>query len=285
MYRGAYFLAAVGKKEDVPSLLKALDLVIVPKPPQESPPNQQARIDASWTMMRTLNYLIERGALPPREPKAPSEFVMFAILLRDNSEFRPEGWEKVVAQGLEHTLPYVRKTVVSTFHSEVTTLKLPVNDDLKKRFLMSFDDPDQEVRKVAYSVAGLRNFDFAVGPMMKALKTTSDKQEYLSTAYGLLAMNKRAECLPILVDRLDESEDLGGTGLYMLRDNVLKNVNGYQSKVTLGSAFAADCKKSWIEFLKANPQILKEPRTIDVTDSAVPIEKLFPEHVFSNRKK
>jgi hypothetical protein len=235
-------------------------------------------------MLRTLSKLLEKGARPPIKPTTPGEFVMFAMLLRDNSEFRPDDWESILAQGLEHKLGYVRAMSFSAFNSDITTHRLPI-DKLKALFLGGFNDPEAEVRQLVCHVSGKRKFDFAIDPTLRLLKTSTDRTVYHTAALALLELGKREACLTTLVNRLDESENLGGWGLEILRAEILKNVSGYNAKETLSAKLAPDCKKAWEQLFRDHPKLLTEKLLFGVTDPATPIEKLFPEFIFSNRKQ
>lgn len=92
-------LVSLGSKEDLPDLIKAMDLTFATA-------SDTARHDE---FLELVQVLLMRGAAAPQHPKSPGQAVVFLVGLEVRKDFWPEGWEATVLSLMKDKNPWIRE--------------------------------------------------------------------------------------------------------------------------------------------------------------------------------
>jgi HEAT repeat protein len=274
LYLGAFMLECVGKKEDMPALIGALDTAvkktitllkekgIYPRPR-----------GACGELLRALKMLLARGALVPKEPQSPGEIVVFLGALKESEEFRPEGWHNKLEKFLKHEIAYVRERALVAAPPKVPQSILKI--------IPSFiNDKDIDVRIEACRLAGRTKAPELKEPLLEILRTEKEQQLLSAASSAAYHLCQRVELYRIWVSRLEEPK-IGREAL-----NHLCSIVKWQSSGSDGSPSTPEVMKKaqvlWSEFLKEHAEEINAGKRYKMGDSALKAE-MFPGTAFRDK--
>ena len=112
---GAFILEAVGRPEDMPALVAAINQLVplVEKAEPEKYIGQMAAVrEECRDMVYAAEALASHGVEPQADPQTPGEVIHFVLAIKRRKDFRPAGWEKRCADWIHEGSPYVREAVL-----------------------------------------------------------------------------------------------------------------------------------------------------------------------------
>src|SRR5262249_6009971 len=111
---GGFMLQCVGRSEDLPYLIRALDreIAAVAKRPFEEHEYPRPR-GACRELLRAAQSIASRGLKEPPETDTAGQAVVFLCAVGASDTFRPEGWETRYARLMRHETAYVREVALA----------------------------------------------------------------------------------------------------------------------------------------------------------------------------
>jgi hypothetical protein len=276
---GGFMLQAVGRKEDLPALTRALDRAVAEaaRAPIEKGLYPRPR-GACQELMRAARMLAARGIPAPVDLKTPGEALVFASLVGAGEKSRPAGWETRYAGLLCHETPYVREIALEN-------LPVPVPKALEKLLPPLLTDPDVDVQIAACHLAKKTKLPSLKGPVLKALASAKEEWQFRAVTSAAWEYDAKWETIQILVSRLDEAE-MTAQCLDSLRYWAFEDlpIHSIPTAKHLDAAAGKTCKARWTKFLDEHGEELKKGKRFKFGDPAFTPD-LFPEFRFKDKDK
>lgn len=250
---GCAAIRAIGRKEDLPRLVKILDRILAatkndPAERQNPPP---------WTPTAALaeecRELVVAGGLAPATPASAGEAYVFLVALRDQKEFRPDGWQQTLAGLLKHEAPLIRATAAGSIPDG------PLHE-LWARPLKEMLERDCSLVQAHACWAAFRTKDAGmVEPLRKLARTHANEFLFGSATDALIACGvPRDKALQVVIDRLDEPA-VAMHALNFLLGHVVQVGSWGSSGVDWAKA-GPDLKREWTAFVATNRDAVREGR-------------------------
>jgi WD domain, G-beta repeat len=272
---GTFVLECLGGKEDVPTLVAALD--------RETRRDRDAR-DANGPhprprqlcqeLQRACWSLLGRGAEISAEPRSPGEMLLFAAAVGERPSFRPPGWEGAYAQALRCEIPFVREAAL--FH-----LPCPAPAILLDRVAERLGDLNMNVQIAACRFAEKSKSAELREPVLRVLKTATDEDLFRAASTAAHTLCDRLEWVEVLVARLHEPA-MAALCLWPLCTDLLSDFSAgsIPGREHLSPEEGRACKQVWEAFLRERQGELMAGRKYSLTDSSPPLAGLFPKFRF-----
>jgi hypothetical protein len=266
---GGYMMQCVGRKEDLPHLIRALDREIAAAAKRPFEENEYPRPrGACRELLRAAQVLSARAATEPLPSETAGQAVVFLCAVGTSSKFRPDGWQRTYARLLQHDVAFVREVALDQ-------VPLPLPEALLPLLPRLITDKDVEVAIAACHVAEKTKRKEWKGAVLKALSVARERWHFRAANNAAFALDARWEQIEILVARLDEA-GMTGPCLINLLDCVVENVGGHVGPSEKWTAEDARvCKERWQRFLRDHGQRLKDGQYFRRADPAITPD-LFP---------
>jgi hypothetical protein len=266
---GGYMLQCVGRKEDLPHLVRALDREIAAAATRPREENQYPRPrGACRELLRAARVLSARALKELPEIKTAGQAVVFLCAVGTSDKFRPDGWERPYAQALQSEAAYVREVALDN-------LPLPAPEPLLELLPGLVLDKDVDVQIAACHVAEKTKRPALKEPVLKSLAAARETWHFRAASSAAFALGAKWERLEILVSRLDEE----GMTPHCLRDllsTVVENVSSWSGPSDKWNAEDAKaCKARWVKFLREHGKQLQAGQRFQRDDPAITAD-LFP---------
>lgn len=263
---GAFMFQCLGEKEDLSSVLSALDGVLeksrIEPRPQTGLPQPPG---ASGELIRAAEILVQRGAPVPANPQTWSEIALYLNELKTRKDFRPMGWEERCAKIVDSDVPYLREAVLIS----VPAIPAAVAAKLPKLL----EDADLGVRIAACNAAGKTKAPELRAPILKIIATTKDDWLINAANSAAYQLGVFRECIDTWISRLDEP------GMEMKALATLIGVLVARSGYSAGGEFTPDearaIKAAWKEFAKTYGGDFQAGRLFEVGGTELKAE-MFP---------
>jgi hypothetical protein len=273
---GGYILQCLGERDDVPALVRGLEIAVALAKTQ--PPEQgiyPRPRGACMELLRAADVMVQRGLDVPLPSESAGERILFAQAIKQRKSFRPDGWIAAYAALLEDPWPFVRQVALTC---------LPDAPDAKLRAPLPklLLDPDVDVQIAACHVAAKVKTPELRKPLLEVVRTA--REDWLLRAAhdaASAAAVPRLDILRAIVDRLDE-DGMAQRCLQHLTA-LVKNTSGRSGPPILTPAEATACKAAWLEFVRGREQELARGQTYAADDASVPLAELFPRTTFHPR--
>jgi hypothetical protein len=164
-----YIYRCVGRSEDFADCMSAYakSIELTKTLPLET--NQYFRPRGSASGFgHTVFRMMQRGAKAPTDPTHPGEAATFAIALRTQPTFRPEGWQAQVMKWLRHDLPYLAEVILDN-------LPEPIPDEVLEYLPTALAQDYVDLRIAACHVAEKHPRPIYQEPLKAILETATDK--------------------------------------------------------------------------------------------------------------
>lgn len=234
----AYILEAVGTREDMPGLVAAASRLVSVLESTEPPRfiEDVARLrNACLDVTHATAALVGRGAEPSADPRTPGEIMHFILMVKQQKDFRPGGWEQRCLNWVQNGMPYMREFVLFNFPR-------PLPESLLERYR-------EGVRQVIGTTRELTVIHAAVQCALELTVPVND----------LLAM---------LVERLDSDEPQLYGNLFVCLANLLETGTHHRTfgrRCTLipDKKEMAAVKAAWKQFLQEQGQAIRNGKHFD----------------------
>jgi hypothetical protein len=276
--RGGQIIQCLGGKDDLPALIKVMDILL---PEYQGDPKEQNAylrpMTVSWALESAARKLVRRGATPPASAGTPGEAVAFLVGMEDaNLALRPQGWQGVAAGLLKHDIPFIRDLALRC-------MPLPLNEAAADAVAACIQDKFEPVQGAACDLAG-KSKSARFAPLLKeALRTTTN--EWVLRGAFRAAADCGAEMdslLEICVSRLERSSnDRNMVLLGLMIDGAIQHEGGYGAQ-SHGDwqEFLGDMQKAWGEFISVNRDALRAGRRFRIGGPPVTREMFPPKFEF-----
>jgi hypothetical protein len=191
-------LECVGSKEDARQLIAALDREV------EKTRGMKVRKDiyprprgACMELQRAAIMLLKRGLTAPENPESLGECILFATELKQNENFRPEGWLQTSDRLLQSKVPFVQEQMLKS-------LPAPLPESLRPRLGMILKSGDVDASIAACNIVGHDKLAEYKEPILNILSSAEEDWLFNAADNAALALNTNYERVDILVSRLDE---------------------------------------------------------------------------------
>ena len=253
---GAFMLQCLGLEAALSHVIRGLDIAVArtrDEPREEGiyPPPR----GSCAALVRTARLLLERGAKPPAKPTSLGESVVFAIALRGEQPFRPEGWVESCAGLLQHKTAYVRQV---TLEHVPQPMPAPLAALLPKLLA----DPDVDVLIAACSAVRESKAPSLRGPVLRLVGTTKEEGLLDDTVDAAVAVGARLESLQALVQRLGEHK-MGPVAYQQILHALIDHRGGCFS-TELSQEAANTLKRRWTRFLRDHAEAIRAGRMFKV---------------------
>jgi uncharacterized protein YjeT (DUF2065 family) len=198
---GAHLIACLGGNEELPRLLAEFDRILLEK--QHDPVEQEAYLSpltASGGVLHALEKMCTREAPLPVAPKTAAERLFVLCAEKKFADVRPQGWQAMARELLEHPIPFVRATALKK-------LPLPLDPVFVPAVKRLMTDNSDRVAGAANELASQCKEPEFGEPALVMLRQT--KNEWLvraavnaATASGVT----RDRWMEVCIARLDEPE-------------------------------------------------------------------------------
>jgi hypothetical protein len=214
---GAYMLQSVGRSEDLPHLIRALDreVAAATKRPFEKDFYPRPR-GACLELVRAAHMFGVRGIHKTIAGDSPGEAVVFLCAIGASDQYRPVGWESDYARLMKHEYAYVREVAL-------VNLPLPPAESLFKLLPNLITDKDVDVQIAACNVAEKLKRPELNELVLKAFGTARERWLWNAASNALWELDAKWERLQTVVSRLDE-EGLTKQCLEDLMTNVIDDL-------------------------------------------------------------
>ena len=213
---GGRLLAQVGRTQDLPAVIAAMDRVI--------PTLAAARMNdgifsternTMASLQMSVNDLHARGAAPPADPKTPGEIVAYLVVANGPKTkavtaglmagtqpafpvASPELIERVSAW-CAHPTPYVREL-------SLNASPLPLPDEVRRRLPALIEDGDVNVRMAASRLAQQAKEASCADAIVRRLKIATTTWEVDQLANTAPAVGAELDAWHVMADRLGEEK-------------------------------------------------------------------------------
>ena len=273
---GAYVLQCLGTGEDMPLLAKALGEAAVQAKQMKREQDRYPRPrGACQELVRAASVLVQRSAPVADKPTSAGELILFACAIGGRERFRPKGWEGVLAQALQHDLPYVREMALMT-------LPLPPPAVVGKLIPALVEDSDVDVQIAACHVAEKWKAAPLRESVLRTLRLATEDWLFNAANNAAVALGARMERVAILVARLDEP----GMTARCLKELtcLIADTEGHGSRTDLDIETGWTCKKAWLKFLEQNGDAIGAGKKFKLADPRFPTAELYPQFTFYPRR-
>ncbi len=260
---GGYMLQCVGRYEDLPYLIRALDreIAAAAKRPLEEHEYPRPR-GACRELLRAAHMFGVRGLKEPPETDTAGQAVVFLCAVGAKDAFRPDRWERQYARLMQHETAYVREVALDN-------LPLPAPEPLLKLLPGLITDVDVDVQIAACRVAEKAKRPELKEPVLKCLAAAREEWQFNTASNAAFTLGGEWEAIAIFVSRLDE-EGMTGRCLGHLADDIIEGTGGRSGPSDKWTAEDAKaCKARWEKFLQEHGKELKAGRRFKHDDPAV----------------
>ena len=277
--RGGQIIQSLGRKVDLPALIKVMDRLLVAYKADPTEQNAYPRpMTVSWALEMAARKLVERGARPPASAGTPGEAVAFLAALADpNAGFRPPGWQGVATGLLKHDIPFIRALALEC-------MPLPLSDAAADAVAACIRDKFEPVRRAACDLAGKSKLERFRAPLTEVLQ--SAKNEWIVRGSFSAAAACGADMdrlLEICVGRLERYSNARNMVLVgLMIDGAIQHEGGYGAQSHDDwQPFLGDVQKAWGDFLQANRDALRAGRKFLIGQPPITREMFPPKFAFS----
>ncbi len=266
---GAYMLECIGSMEDAPPLIAALDREV------EKTRSMKVRMDiyprprgACMELQRAASILLKRGMSAPTNPESPGQCILFAMELKRNDEFRPEGWLETCSRILDSQNAFVQEQVLKN-------LPQPMPKQLRSFLERIFESADIDLRIEACHIVRREKLAEFRRPILEILKTANEDWLFSAADNAAIALDCNYQRIEILVARLDQVQVMFKC-LESLK-TIFSNTGGggWNSNIDM-QAEGRRIKPHWEKFIFDNAEDLKSGRKYELPDPKIQAE-MFPE--------
>jgi len=249
---GAFVIRSIGKADDLPALIRALDWLVVQLTEAETQRQMLTRErDICDALRHAARKLVRAGSRVPPAPRSPGETVVFLTALAARDDFRPKGWEAQCREFLRHDRVYVRRVALEC-------LPRPWPAACRRLLPTLLADPDVEVLVRAVCAAQRAKAPELHRPVLKVVASAKDEWLLRTAHNAAMDLGARVESLDVLASRLDEAE-IGRYALRYLVNSVVETP-GVSGSRKLEPGTARALKTRWTEFLQEHREALEAGR-------------------------
>jgi hypothetical protein len=273
---GAFILQCVGERADLPALGAALDRAIAaaaaPTFVFEKSMYPRPR-GACGELVRAAESLAGRGVLPKGDPRTAGELGVWLTAFKARADFRPPGWEAVLASASAHGAPYVR---------ELALLAAPEPTPKAVRAALPglLGDADPDVAIAACELAQ-REGDRALLPaVLGALAKAREIWLIRTASLTAQKLGANVEAMRAVAGHLDEPE-LTIEVLHEL-DWVVEGQNGYDGGFVQPDE-PPKLEARWLQFITDNEAWLAQRKSFPTGDPRLSHD-LFPRTMRFHKK-
>lgn len=255
----ARMVQSLGGKDDLPSLIAALDYAV--------PESEGLWRDEPYPMVagpcpnlsEAADILAMRGAEIPHDPKSPGQKVVFLAAIRSKDAFQPKGWEAIVAALLQDKILYVRQ-------SAILSLPRPWSKPFLGMLPAMLADPSVVIRIAACTVAAETKASELRQPILHILASSENKHLLRLARDAAIAQGSRAEALETLAARMANTDT--GWECFQLVAYLVIEAPGYGTAYGIDSdeikrfeaKTAEGTRARWMEFLRRHREAIQAGR-------------------------
>jgi hypothetical protein len=267
-------LQSVGGKDDMPCLIAALDYAV----PESEGLWREVSLCPTPTgpcpdLSEAAHVLVMRGAAIPADPKSPGEKDVFLAALSGKDDFRPKGWEAVVAALVKDKILYIRQ-------SAILRMPRPLPKPLADMLPALLADPSPVIRAAACTVAKDAKAPQLRQPILEILAGAESRYLLQAALDAAFAQGSRAEGLETLASRIAykgagwECFDLVAHSVIEANFGSPYGVDSEEIK-RLQAKPADGTRARWLEFLKRHREAIQAGRRFKPGDPELTPD-LFP---------
>ena len=260
---GAFMITSVGKKEDAPAVLAAINKARNPthKNRTERKDNILNTPQPIRELLRAMDTLRTRGYSLGEHVSGDAEILLYFHFLRNDPSPRPKRYRRFLeAFGTSSWFP-IREAAVRS-------IPKPIPPEYRDFVLERFEDKDLGVCRAACAAAGMSGDSRFLRPLLDIIAI--EQHEWL-----LRRANKAAQILGAGFDLLSVWADrLAEARLYSLALDTLQTVlevpkGSYSGRTDLSRAERLKMRKAWKEFLALHADEIRKGRRFNLSDPAV----------------
>jgi hypothetical protein len=260
---GAFMIISVGKKEDAPAVLAAINKARNPTHKNRTEPKDNILNTPQpiRQLLRAMDALCTRGYSLGEHISGDVEILLYFHFLRNDPSPRPKRYRRFLeAFGTSSWFP-IREAAVRS-------IPKPIPPEYRDFVLERLEDKDLGVCRAACAAAGMSGDSRFLRPLLDIIAI--EQHEWLLREANNAAQTLDAgfDLLTVWADRLAE------TRLYPLALDTLQTVlevpsGGHSGRTDLTRAELLKLRKAWKEFLALNADEIRKGRRFDLSDPAV----------------
>ena len=193
------------------------------------------------------------------------------IALRDNADFRPEGWIQTCDRLLQSDIPYIQENTLKALPAPMPWL-------LEKHLAPILQSGDVDASIEACRIIERDKLADLKEPVLAVLRTATEDWLFRAASNAALAIDVKYERIQILVSRLDEPDMMFKCldGLKTLFANT--GGGGSNSNIDI-PATARRIKPKWQTFIKKHKAYLESGETFELPHPKVTAD-MFPKEYY-----
>lgn len=259
--QAAVMMQAVGRPNDAPALITALDGALERSlsQPLEKGGYPRPR-GAMQELMRTAEVFVARGYRASKVDTPGSAALWLAAFGRG---YRPAGWQTEMQALLSHRIPYIRELALTRLPGDAPA-------ELFEAVGRALQSTDLDLQVAAFETIRRVRLDSYKEQLIAVAKTAKDYTFLGRATNALAAISGRMEVLEVMAERLTEPELFPHAVWHLLSAVVEVSDGGTVS----GPASAADreaLSKRWSAFLSAHRAEIEAGKRFPLSHPAVPV--------------
>lgn len=260
---GAFMITSVGKKEDAPAVLAAINKARNPTHKNRTDPKDNI-LDTPQPireLLRAMDTLRNRGYSLGEYVSGDAEILLYFHVLRNDPSPRPKRYRRLLeAFGTSSWFP-IREAAVRS-------IPKPIPPEYRDFVLERLEDKDLGVCRAACAAAGMSGDSRFLRPLLDLIATEQHEWLLREAANAANTLGAGFDLLSVWADRLAE------THLYPLALDTLQTVlevpsGGYSGRTDLSRAERLKLRKAWKEFLALHADEIRTGKRFNLSDPAV----------------